>query len=210
MNNKGVKEEIEFQKSFYNKCMDGERVQVKRKRKRISVIDFKKLSRTFLIIALSVGITIGGINIVTDKIIRDNKLDSANDYMRTKIVTYLENSGLNYSVLEDKIIFEKDSEKIRDFVELLKKDNFSRDEVIYMVSQVCDEKDFDNITQAYGYDDSQDFLDENYVAGTLSSDGKTLISKWGDMNVFENNVEMDYVESVDELKTKEENKGLNR
>ena len=194
----------------YQNSTSGDRIHVRRKRKRMRRIDFKKLSRAILVLALAIGITVAGVNKVTDKIVRDNKLDAANDFMRTKIVTYLENSDLAYSVLEDKIIFEKDDEKIHNFVDSLEKDGFSRDEVIYMVSQVCDKKDFDNITQAYGYDDSQDFLDENYITGTLSSSGKTYLQKWGDMKVFENNVEMDYVESVDDLKISEENKGLNR
>lgn len=195
---------------IYQNSTSGDRIHVRRKRKKMRRIDFKKLSRAILVLALAIGITVVGVNKVTDKIVRDNKLDDANDFMRTKIVTYLENSDLAYSVLEDKIIFEKDDEKIHNFVDSLEKDGFSRDEVIYMVSQVCDKKDFDNITQAYGYDDSQDFLDENYITGTLSSSGKTYLQKWGDMKVFENNVEMDYVESVDDLKMSEENKGLNR
>lgn len=195
---------------IYQNSTSGDRIHVRRKRKRMRRIDFKKLSRAILVLALAIGITVAGVNKITDKIIRDNKLDAANDFMRTKIVTYLENSDLAYSVLEDKIIFEKDDEKIHNFVDALEKDGFSRDEVIYMVSQVCDKKDFDNITQAYGYDDSQNFLDENYITGTLSSSGKTYLQKWGDMKVFENNVEMDYVESVDDLKISEENKGLNR
>jgi len=195
---------------IYQNSTSGDRIHVRRKRKKMRRIDFKKLSRAILVLALAIGITVVGVNKVTDKIVRDNKLDAANDFMRTKIVTYLENSDLAYSVLEDKIIFEKDDEKIHNFVDSLEKDGFSRDEVIYMVSQVCDKKDFDNITQAYGYDDSQDFLDENYITGTLSSSGKTYLQKWGDMKVFENNVEMDYVESVDDLKMSEENKGLNR
>lgn len=195
---------------IYQNSTSGDRIHVRRKRKKMRRIDFKKLSRAILVLALAIGITVVGVNKVTDKIVRDNKLDAANDFMRTKIVTYLENSDLAYSVLEDKIIFEKDDEKIHNFVDSLEKDGFSRDEVIYMVSQVCDKKDFDNITQAYGYDDSQDFLDENYITGTLSSSGKTYLQKWGDMKVFENNVEMDYVESVDDLKMSEENRGLNR
>jgi len=195
---------------IYQNSTSGERQHIRRKRKKMKRTDFKKLSRAILVLALAIGITIGGVSKITDKIVRDNKLNDANDYMRTKIVTYLENSDLQYSVLEDKIIFEKDYEKIRDFVDSLENDGFSRDEVIYMVSQVCDKKDFDNITQAYGYENSQDFLDENYITGTLSSSGKTYLQKWGDMKVFENNVEMDYVESVDDLKETEENKGLNR
>lgn len=195
---------------IYQNSISGSKQQVSRKRKKMKKIDFKKLARAILILALTLGLTVAGVSKLIDKNIRDNKLNDANNYMRTKIVTYLENSDLDYSVLEDKIIFEKDNEKIRNFVDSLETDGFSRDEVIYMVSQVCDKKDFDNITQAYGYDDSQDFLDDNYIKGTLSSNGETYLQKWGDKKVFENNVELDYIESVEELKENEENKGLNR
>lgn len=195
---------------IYQNSISGSKQQVSRKRKKMKKIDFKKLARAILILALTLGLTVAGVSKLIDKNIRDNKLNDANNYMRTKIVTYLENSDLDYSVLEDKIIFEKDNEKIRNFVDSLETDGFSRDEVIYMVSQVCDKKDFDNITQAYGYDDSQDFLDDNYIKGTLSSSGNTYLQKWGDKKVFENNVELDYIESVEELKENEENKGLNR
>ena len=195
---------------IYHNSINGSKQQVSRKRKKMKKVDFKKLARAILLLALTLGLTVAGVSKLIDKNIRDNKLNDANNYMRSKIITYLENSDLDYSVLEDKIIFEKDNEKIRNFVESLETDGFSRDEVIYMVSQICDKKDFDNVTQAYGYDNSQDFLDENYISGTLSNSGETYLQTWGDMKVFENNVELNYVESVDELKINEENKGLNR
>ena len=166
--------------------------------------------RGMIIIALAFGlVTIGGIKL-TDKIIRDYNVNAANDYMRTKIVTYLEDSDLDYSVLKDKIIFENDGEKIRGFVDSLIKDGFSRDEVIYMVSQICSQKEFDNIVKAYGYNDSQEFLDDNYITGTLSDNGNTYLQKWGDIDVFENNMEVSYLESVNDLMQSEKNKGLNR
>lgn len=196
--------------SFYEKCTSGESVRVNRKRKNNKITDYKKFARALLILALTLTVGGKGISIIGDKLSRDKELSEANNYMRTKIVTYLENSGLKYSVLEDKIIFENDQEKLDNFVKSLKADGFSRDEVFYMVSQVCDKKDFDNVVKTYGYDDSQDFLDENYISGSLSNNGQTYLSKYGDMKVFENNIERDYVESVNELKEMEENKGLNR
>jgi len=210
MNNKGVKEEIEFQKYFYNNCMNGETIHVKKKRKSIKVKDYKKLARSVLVLAITIIVATAGFNKGYDKYLRDQKLANANEYMSTKIVTYLEKSNLNYSVLEDKIIFEKDNEKIKNLVNSLIKDGFSRDEVFYMVSQVCEDKEFDNVAQAYGYENAQDFLDKNYIDGVLSSTGQTYYMSWGDEDVFENNIESKYVESVEELKEMEENKGLNR
>lgn len=210
MKKRGVIEVLEYENDFYNNCLSGETLHVKKKRKNIKVLDFKKLVRSFLVFAMTVIIGVTGVKVGHDKIIRDKKLSNANDYMATKIVSYLEKSNLNYSVLEDKIIFEKDNDKIKNLVNSLVKDGFSRDEVFYMISQVCEDKEFDNVTQAFGYEDSQDFLDKNYVDGVLSSTGQTYYMSWGDADVFENNIESKYVESVEELKEMEENKGLNR
>lgn len=209
-NNEELKESLAFQENFYNKCIDGKKEHVKKQRKHLKIVDYKKLMRGMIIIALAFGlVTIGGIKL-TDKIIRDYNVNAANDYMRTKIVTYLEDSDLDYSVLKDKIIFENDGEKIRGFVDSLIKDGFSRDEVIYMVSQICSQKEFDNVVKAYGYNDSQEFLDDNYITGTLSDNGNTYLQKWGDIDVFENNMEVSYLESVNDLMQSEKNKGLNR
>lgn len=195
---------------IYNKSIVGERKQVNRKRKKSKITDYKQFAKALLTIALASTIVGKGVSVTVDKYSRDKELSDANDYMRTKIVTYLEKSNLNYSVLENKIMFENDQEKLDNFVGLLKDDGFKRDEIFYMVSQVCDKKDFDNIVKTYGYDDSNDFLYENYFSGSLSDNGETYLSKYGDMKKFENNVELDYVESVNDLIEMEENKGLNR
>jgi len=79
-----------------------------------------------------------------------------------------------------------------------------------MVSQICSQKEFENIVKAYGYNDSQEFLDDNYITGTLSDNGNTYLQKWGDIDVFENNMEVSYLESVNDLMQSEKNKGLNR
>lgn len=195
---------------IYQKSMSGEPVRVVKRRKKTKITDYKKFARALLILAVAVVVGGKGISIIGDKIARDNELSAANDYMRTKIVTYLEKSDLNYSVLGDKIIFENDQAKLEDFISLLRIDGFDRDEIFYMVSQVCDKKDFDNIVKTYGYDDSQDFLNRNYFKVEPSSSGEYGIAKPGDMKVFENNIEEEYVESVNELMESEENKGLNR
>ena len=196
--------------SFYERCTSGGSIKASRKRKKIKITDYKKFVRALLIFLLSIIIAGKGISIISDKISRDKQLSDANNYMKIKIVTYLENSDLKYSVLEDKVIFENDQDKLKKFIELLKSDGFSRNEIFYMVSQICDKKDFDNIVKVYGYDDSDDFLYENYFDGQLSDSGETYLSKYGDMKKFENNVELDYVESVNDIKEMEENKGLNR
>lgn len=195
---------------IYSRSLNGERRHVVKKRKKTKIVDYKKFAKSLLIIALALVVGGKGVSIISDKISRDIALNRANDYMRTKIVAYLENSDLAYSVLDDKIIFENDQDKLNKFVELLKTDGFSRDEIFYMVSQVCEQKDFDNIVKTSAWKDSEDFLVDNYPSGELSSDGKTYLTKYGDMRKFENNVELDYVESVNDLKEIEENKGLNR
>lgn len=194
---------------IYSRSLNGERRQVIKKRKKIKIVDYKKFAKSLLIIALALVVGGKGISIISDKISRDIDLNKANDYMRTKIVTYLENSDLNYSVLEDKIIFENDQDKLNKFVELLKTDGFSRDEIFYMVSQVCEKNDFDNIVHTYGWESADEFLYDKYSKKTLSSVGG-IIGRTGSYRMFENNVELDYVESVNDLKEMEENKGLNR
>ena len=194
---------------IYYRSLNGEKRHVIKKRKKTKIVDYKKFAKSLLIIALALVVGGKGVSKISDKISRDIALNRANEYMRTKIVTYLENSDLDYSVLDDKIIFENDQDKLNKFVELLKTDGFSRDEIFYMVSQVCEQKDFDNIVKTSAWKDSEDFLYDRYSEKTLSSRGE-IIGGTGSYGMFENNVELDYVESVNDLKEMEENKGLNR
>lgn len=200
--------------NIYEKSLNGERKVISRKRKKMLKINYKNLVKYLLITATVLIIGIKGTSFafekISDKVLRDKALDDANQYMRTKIVTYLEDSGLEYSVLGDKIIFENDQDKLTEFVKMLINDGFSRDEVFYMVSQVCDKKDFDNIVKTGGWENSDEFLEDKYFSGKLSSSGESYITKYGDMEKFENNVEVGYVESVNDLIEIEESKGLNR
>ena len=194
----------------YNKSMSGEPVRIQKKRKKTKAEIYTRRVVSLLTLAGIITVSFFGTGMVKDKVSRDRKLSQANDYMRTKIVTYLDKSNLEYSVLQDKIIFENDQKKLNKFVELLKADGFSRDEIFYMVSQLGDKNEFDNIVKTSGWEDSDDFLREKYFTGEVSSSGETYLSKYGDMRKFENNVELDYVESVNDLIEMEESKGLNR
>ena len=66
-----------------------------------------------------------------------------------------------------------------------------------------------------GYENIDDYLYKNYPSGELSNNGSTYLYKHGDEKVFENNVELNYINHVQNLqdnaeKVIEENKGMVR
>lgn len=197
-------------KYIYKNSLDDKVIHIQRKRKKKRKIDYKRLLIALLVLASTVVLSVNTIGKLVDKSNRDKKLAAANDYMRTKIVYYLEKNDLDYSVLEDKILIENNQKKLDNLVHTLTNDGFEEDEVFYMISQICDEKDFDNIVKTYGYEDSKDFLRDRYPVTEVTDSGELITHKYGDMKVFENNIESDYVESVDYIKEMEESKGLNR
>lgn len=186
--------------SMYNKSSSGKSSRVVRKNKNMKKDKHKKLVKNMLILAVTFCVgsqVVYGIN-QENKL--KNDLKNSNEYMRTKIVSYLEESGLDYSILEDEIIFENDEEKISDLIRNLTNDGFSKNEILYMISQVCSEKDFDNMAKNYGYESSEEFINK-YKSGSVLDTNEEY---------FEKKVRDEYIEIVDEIIESEENKGIKR
>ena len=183
--------------SMYNKSSQGDRKRVVRKNKNIKKDNYKKLAKGMLVVAATLVILVPPLK---GEIDTNNKLKDSNQYMRTKIVSYLEKSDLDYSILEDKIIFENDEEKISKLQKYLYDDGFSKEEILYMISQVCSEKDFDNMAKNYGYESSEEFINKYKSSSILDTNEE----------YFEKSVRDEYIEIVDEIIDNEENKGIKR
>ena len=191
-------------------------IETIRKRKRKLKANYKIILRNAIIIfTVIAGVKIGGK--VVDSVERRLDLNTANDYMNTKIVSYLEKSDLDYVINKDKklVILDSDSNKINILLNNMKEDGFNINESIYGITKNCDKETINKILKTQGYENIDYYLYKNYPSGELSNNGSTYLYKHGDEKVFENNVELNYINHVQNLqdnaeKVIEENKGMVR
>lgn len=156
---------------------------------------FKKIIS--LLIALSV--IAGSYNFVYQPIKREKALADANDYMSTKIVSYLDTAGIDYSILSHKSIFIDDNlDKISTLYNIMEQDGFVRDEIYYAISKVCGEQAFDKVVQVNGYKNSKDYLMNNYFENQVNDQG-VVVARYISPKRFENNVQEGYVKNVERI-----------
>lgn len=109
-------------------------------------------------------------------------------------VVFLENDDKNYVAICE---------------ELQSKYGMSRDCAIYAVAKQYGDAAFNNVVTNYGYKDKDNFLYELYAKPTsISSSGETVYDKEGSFKVFENNVQIEYVEKVGNIQNMISSKSL--
>ena len=92
---------------------------------------------------------------------------------------------------------------------LQSKFNMSRDCAIYAIAKKYGNEAFNKVVTNYGYKDKDNFLYELYAKPTsISSSGQTVYNKEGSFRVFENNVQVEYVNKVNEIQNMVEQKSL--
>lgn len=92
---------------------------------------------------------------------------------------------------------------------LQSKYNMSRDCAIYAIAKKYGDEAFNKVVTNYGYKDKDNFLYKLYTKPTsISSSGQTVYNKEGSFRVFENNVQVEYVNKVNEIQNMVEQKSL--
>lgn len=145
-----------------------------------------------------------------DAIKREKELQSANTYINAQMDFVC--PELDRGVLSDNSIYlfdngEENLRKLSD--ELINEYGLSRDCAIYCISQKYGDDGFNKIVRSYGYKDKDSFLYELYSKPTsISSSGNTVYSKIGSYKVFENNIQVELVKKVNEIKKMMDDKRL--
>lgn len=137
-------------------------------------------------------------------------LNDATKYMSSEInfvCPEIERGVLN----DGSVIFlNNDDKNYYAICELLQsKYNMSRDCAIYAVAKKYGDEAFNKVVINYGYKDKDSFLYALYAKPTsISSSGETVYNKEGSFRVFENNVQVEYVNKVSEIQKMVEQKSL--
>ena len=85
----------------------------------------------------------------------------------------------------------------------------SRNCAIYAIAKKYGDEAFSKVVTNYGYKDKDDFLYELYKKNvSISSSGETPYVRTGSFRVFENNVQVEYVNKVNEIQNMVEQKSL--
>ena len=168
---------------------------------------FLKRINTLLLLAA----IIAGLSFAIPKVVRQHNLDSANKYMKQQINFVC--PELDRGVLSDGTVYlfdnsENDLHKLSE--ELINEFGFSRDCAIYCISKHYGDDAFDKVVRSYGYDGKDSFLYELYSRSTsISSSGETVYAKEGSYKNFEENVQVEFVNKVSEIKEFMDNKKIN-
>lgn len=166
-------------------------VRVRKTTKKTTKNNAEKIALIALGIAAS-ALTVKLIGLDT-AIINQHKLNQANKYMQTKIEDYLQEATVGYIKRGDNISLTEEKIPLTTLVDVLKQDGFTTHEAYYAIDKTCGVDDFKKVLMANGEGSMANFLDSYYV-----------IDGHGDFNCFENNVQVGYVEKVEELKNSEE------
>ncbi|MBQ3021459.1 MAG: hypothetical protein IJD92_04485 [Bacilli bacterium] len=166
----------------------------------------KEIKKTALTILLAGTITVGAlIAAFWPKIERQYELNKANNFMDKQIGVYLDQANIPYQ-LEGKDIIFSESDTYAKLDSILKDKGFTEHQILYIVYKTCDVNEFHKMAQFYGYLNGQDFLDKHYLDGNNRSYGGDII-KVGYIDVLENYIQDEYVETVEQLKENLEKKG---
>lgn len=195
---------VEQAKNKSIKSRGAKAIKAKKSRKFIFKIDFKRF-----LVALSVIIAVvSGTVVISKKAIYHNKIDEAHDYMIPKIVSYLDESDVDYAYLpkgkDYRIIFtEVDISKLHSVYEKFIEEGFNENEAIYAIYKICGKDSVNQFVKSIGYDSFDQYLEDYYFVVSTTESGETVLSKNGSTKVFENNSENGYLRRVSELQSKE-------
>lgn len=143
-----------------------------------------------------------GFNSGVNHLKNEKMLNEANKYMNTAINFVC--PDVERGVLADGsiVLLDDSSQAYYELCEELQnKYNMSRDCAIYAIAKQYGDDAFDKVVKHYGYNDKDDFLYELYALPTsLSSSGDTVYTKAPSFKVFENNVQVEYVNKVNDVK----------
>lgn len=163
-------------------------------------------SRLLIIVMLLLGL-IKGIDYTVDYASRHIAYKNALEDFRPKLVQCLTEADVDFVVSKDNgiVILDNDLEDIQKLQTILSNNvGLSSHESAYVLSEICGEDAFEKSVQAMGYDDSDEFLRDNYFSGPLSSSGSTLLAKYPDKKKFENNQEASVYKKITESQSKDE------
>ena len=117
--------------------------------------------------------------------------------MSKQIVVYLNEADIKHVLSDDKIIvYEGEVEKINLFFDILEKDNLEFKEAMYIIYENFGHEFADQVAQKKGYESFDHFL---RTYGYIDYDGHC------DYNTFENYIQQDYVEDINNIKDSLEN-----
>ena len=163
-------------------------------------------SRLLIVVMLVLGL-VKGVDFTVDYVSRHIAYNNALEDFRPKLVQYLTESNVDFAISKDnKIVILDDNlenyQKLQ--TTLSEKVGLSSHESVYVLSEICGEDAFNKSVQAMGYDDSYEFLGDNYFSGPLSISGNTFLGKYPDKKKFENNQEASVYKKITELQQKDE------
>lgn len=162
-----------------------------------------------LLATVSVGASYG-VHVGFEHLNNESILNNANRYMASEIDYVCPN--IERGVLSDgTVVFLNNDDKNYYAIceELRNKYNMSRDCAIYAIVKKYGDEAFNKVVTNYGYKDKDNFLYELYAKPTsISSSGETIYNKEGSFRVFENNVQVEYVNKVNEIQNMVEQKSL--
>lgn len=151
-----------------------------------------------------------GVHVGFEHLKNESALNSANKYMASEINYVCPN--IERGVLSDgSVVFLDNNDKNYYAIceSLQSKYNMSRDCAIYTIAKNYGDEAFNKVVTNYGYKDKDNFLYELYAKPTsISSSGETVYNKTGSFRVFENNVQVEYVNKVNEIQNMVEQKSL--
>lgn len=162
-----------------------------------------------LLATVSVGASYG-VHVGFEHLNNESALNNANKYMANEINYVC--SDVERGVLSDGTVVFLDNDDKNYYAiceELRNKYNMSRDCAIYAIAKKYGDEAFNKVVTNYGYKDKDNFLYELYAKSTsISSSGETTYNKKGSFRVFENNVQVEYVNKVNEIQNMVEQKSL--
>lgn len=167
-----------------------------------------KGKRLLVILMILLGLVVG-VNKTMDHISRHRDYKQNVEFCSTYFPEFCAKADVKFAIDEDKniVLLEDDNEKIEKLYSVMEEEiNLKKShDFVLLMKKVCGEEGFDKSSQVIGYDDSKDFLVNNYFSGPLSSNGETLLAKYPDEKKFENNREESLNKTLKDFKTKKLN-----
>lgn len=194
-----------------------------KEKRELKIKRLKKRASKFLIIVMVILGVIKGVDYTVDYASRHIAYNNTLEEFKPKLVRYLTEADVDFAISKDNKIVILDN-NLEDFkkLQIVLNDEVGLDshQTAYVLDKICGEDAFNKSVQAIGYDDGEDFLEENYFSGALSSSGNTYYSKYPDKKKFNNNQEASVHAKLTDLQEKDEakiqeylnsqNKGMNK
>lgn len=171
---------------------------------------FRKRLRNLLILVAMSAIIVASAPKVTEVIDREIELRQANEYMDIAIDFVA--PDVERGVLSDGtvILIDNNSTDYKKIADTLQsKFGLTRDCAIYCISEKYGHDAFNKLVNEYGYENTDDFLYKCYAIATdTSSSGKTIYGKKGSYKYFENCVQIELVDKVEEIQNYTSSKSI--